>query len=106
MRTVLGSLFLGSALATAALSLAASQAGPTAPPNKSTPASPRPSPAAAKPSPKPATPPVLSGSVRGPDGKPVEGALVLYRSLGAPGRDVAVTTKTDADGRFRADLKT
>jgi hypothetical protein len=48
---------------------------------------------------------VLSGSVRGPDGKAVEGAVVLYRSLDAPGRELATTTKTDAEGRFRADLK-
>jgi protocatechuate 3,4-dioxygenase beta subunit len=48
---------------------------------------------------------VLSGTVRGPDGKAVEGAIVLYRSLGAPGRELAATTKSDAEGRFRADLK-
>ena len=62
------------------------------------PASPRPSPVAAKPSPKPTPAPVLSGSVRGPDGKPVEGAVILYRSLGAPGREPAAMTKTDARG--------
>jgi large repetitive protein len=72
----------------------------------SAPASPRPSPAATKPSPKPTPPPVLTGSVRGPDGKPVEGALVLYRPLAASSRELAATTRTDAEGRFRAELKT
>src|SRR6187455_2048767 len=96
MRTVLSVVF----------ALAAAQTQPTPPPNKPAAASPRPSPAAAKPAPKPTPPPVLSGSVRGPDGKPVEGAIIIYKSLGAPGRELAVMTKTDAEGRFRADLKT
>src|SRR4029079_9471797 len=98
MRIVLSVVF---ALATALTQ-------PTPPPSKPVAASPRPGPAAAKPSPKPtpAPAPVLSGSVRGPDGKPVEGAVIIYRSLGAPGRELAAMTKTDADGRFRAGLKT
>ena len=91
-----------------AFALAASQTQPTPPPNKPSAATPRPSPAAAKPSPKPTPTPalVLSGTVRGADGKPVEGAVILYKSLGAPGREPAAMTKTDAEGRFRADLKT
>jgi protocatechuate 3,4-dioxygenase beta subunit len=91
-----------------AFGLAASQTQPTPPPNKPAAATPRPSPVAAKPSPKPTPvpPPVLTGTVRGPDGKPVEGAVILYKSLGAPGREPAAMTKTDAEGRFRADLRT
>src|SRR5260370_22311606 len=76
------------------------------PREKAPPASSRPSPAAAKPAPKPTPYSVLTGSVRGPDGKPVDGALVLYRSLAAASRELAATTRTDAEGRFRAELKT
>src|SRR5258707_11277406 len=106
MRTALGSLVLGSSLASVAFGVAPSQTQSTPPPSKPAAATPRPGPAATKPSPKPPPPPVLSGSVRGPDGKPVEGAGILFRSLGAPGREPAAMTKTDAEGRFRADLKT
>jgi hypothetical protein len=74
--------------------LAAAQARPAPPADKALPASPRPSPAAAKPAPKPTPLPVLTGSVRGPDGKPVEGALVLYRPLAAATHDLAATTRT------------
>ena len=63
----------------------------------SAPASPRPSPAATKPAPKPTPSPVLTGSVRGPDGKPVEGAFVLYRPLAAASRELAATTRTGSD---------
>src|SRR5258707_11996414 len=86
------------------LALAVALAAP--PPKKAPPASSRPSPAAAKPAPKPTPYSVLTGSVRGPDGKPVDGALVLYRSLAAASRELAATTRTDAEGRFRAELKT
>src|SRR5258707_13791763 len=86
------------------LALAVALAVP--PPDKAPPASSRPSPAAAKPAPKPTPYSVLTGSVRGPDGKPVDGALVLYRSLAAASRELAATTRTDAEGRFRAALKT
>ena len=80
----------------------------TAPPPSA--ASPRPRPAAtpspaARPAPKPTPIPVLTGTVRGPDGKPIAGATVVYRPLAAPGREFAATTKTDAEGRFRAELK-
>ena len=64
-----------------------------------------PLPSAAKPAPKPTPVPVLTGTVRGPDGKPIAGATVVYRPLAAPGRVFAATTKTDAEGRFRAELK-
>ena len=105
-RFLSGSLALVVALAgTLFTGLVAAQA-PARPTEKAPPASPRPGPAATKPSPKPTPPPVLTGSVRGADGKPVEGALVLYRSLAAPSRELAATTKTDGEGRFRADLKT
>src|ERR1700741_575751 len=104
MRRVLRSLVFGSSFASVAFGLAAAQP-PSAPtPNKPAAATPRPSPAAAKPSPKPTPAPVLSGTVRGPDGKPVDGAVIIYKSVAAPGREPAATTKTDADGRFRADL--
>ncbi|HYU40586.1 MAG TPA: carboxypeptidase-like regulatory domain-containing protein, partial [Vicinamibacteria bacterium] len=86
------------------LALAVALAAP--PPDKAPPASPRPSPAATKPAPKPTPLAVLTGSVRGPEGKPVEGALVLYRPLAAASREMAATTRTDAEGRFRAELKT
>ncbi len=86
--------------------LAAFQAGPTTPPGTAQGATPRPGPAAMKQSPKPTPPPVLVGSVRGPDGKPLEGALVLYRPLVASDRELAATTRTDAEGRFHAELKT
>ena len=86
------------------LALAVALAAP--PPDKAPPASPRPSPAATKPSPKPTPSPLLTGSVHGPDGKPVEGALVLYRPLAASSRELAAMTRTDAEGRFRAELKT
>ena len=92
MRTVLGSLVLGSSLASVAFGLAASQTQSTPPPNKPAAATPRPSPVAAKPSPKPTPAPVLSGTVRGPDAKPVEGAVIIYKSLARRRREPAVMT--------------
>jgi protocatechuate 3,4-dioxygenase beta subunit len=83
--------------------LAVSQAGSAPPPDTARPA-PRPTPAA-RPSPKPAPPPALTGTVRGPEGKPIEGAVVLYRPLAASPREFAASTRTDAEGRFRAELK-
>src|SRR4030081_1104884 len=122
-RILSGSLALAFVLTNiASPGLAAAPARPAPPPDKAPPASPRPSPAATKPSPKPTPSPVLAGSVRGPDGKPVEGALVLsrpvgapprrgaplvpYRPLAAPYRELAATRRTDVEGRFRAELKT
>ena len=68
-RTLPGSLVLAFALAGVLFSGLAGAQAPTLPAEKARPASPRPSPAAAKPSAKPTPAPVLSGSVRGPDGK-------------------------------------
>jgi carboxypeptidase family protein len=57
--------------------------------------------AASRPAPAPkATPPVLEGTVRGPDGKPVEGALVVAAPL-AWSDEAPPSTRTDAQGRFR-----
>src|SRR6267378_7103099 len=106
-RTLRVSLALAFALAKLeSPGLAASQAGPAPPPDKGQRASPRLGSAAAKASPKPTPPPGLVGSVRGPDGKPLEGALVLYRPLSASSGDVAATARTDAEGRFHVELKT
>jgi carboxypeptidase family protein len=55
---------------------------------------------APKPTPAPTLPPALEGVVKGPDGKPIEDALVIAR----PSVDLADTplsTNTDASGRFR-----
>jgi large repetitive protein len=106
MRRVLGFPVLACALASLPFSeFALSQTAPAPPPEKTPRAVPRSAPAASKPSPKPTPLPILTGSVRGSDGKPVEGALVLYRPLAAPPREFAAATKTDAEGRFRAELK-
>ena len=56
--------------------------------------------APAKPAPSPTPPPTLEGTVKGPDGKPVEGALVIARST-VDHSDPALSTQTDASGRFR-----
>ena len=80
------------AFASGAVVAAASPAPSLAP-------SPRPSPRAS------AAAPVAAGTVRGPDGKPVAGALVVV----TPERlDIAVapaSAKTDAGGQFRVDLR-
>jgi hypothetical protein len=91
------------ALVFAALALARSETPPPRPPIEPPP-SPRP---AAKPAPK-ATPkpaPTLEGIVKGPDGKPVAGARVFYTDDRAVGFGLALVARTDADGRFRASLK-
>ena len=56
--------------------------------------------APAKPAPSPTPPPTLEGTVKGPDGKPVEGALVIARST-VDHSDPTLSTQTDASGRFR-----
>jgi hypothetical protein len=67
---------------------------------------PTPRPAATKPKPAPAPPPVLEGVVRGPDKKPVEKALVAAVGTGPwSGMTGVVSTRTDAEGRFRLALK-
>ena len=59
--------------------------------------------APAKPSPAP--PPVLEGLVRGPGQKPLEKARVIAMpATGLPG-DEPVSTRTDAQGRFKLTLR-
>ena len=60
--------------------------------------------AAVKPSPSPTPPPVLTGAVKGPDGKPVEGALIVVSVPGSEAR-IPLATKTDAQGAFKLPLK-
>jgi hypothetical protein len=98
----LRSTLLSTVAACAVATAVASQA--PAPPAK--PAAPR---AFAKPTPPP--PPVLEGVVRGPDRKPVEKALVAALPSGPVlsgrmDRPNAVSTLTDANGRFRLTLRT
>ena len=54
-------------------------------------AAPKPKP----PAPKPTPPPVLEGSVKGPDGKPLEGARILFRSTLARWTEPSSLVKTD-----------
>src|SRR5262249_22962620 len=58
-----------------------------------------------KPQPKPAPPPVLEGAVKGPQGKPVEGALVLVQCPTAMRSEPPLSTRTDASGRFQIPLR-
>ena len=90
---------LVAALAFAAVGLVRAETPPQHPRTDPHP-SPRPAP---KPTPKPA--PVLEGVVRGPDGKPIAGARVFYAEAAAMGVSPALLAKTDAEGRFRARLK-
>ena len=64
--------------------------------------------AAARPAPRPApapTPsPALEGVVKGPDGKPIEGALVIVRSV-VDFAEPPLSTNTDAGGRFRLGVR-
>ena len=101
-RILSGALALVVTLAQATTSVAQTAPPPAAPPRPRPAATPT---AVAKPAPKPTPIPVLTGTVRGPDGKPIAGATVVYRPLAAPSRELAATTKTDAEGRFRAELK-
>jgi protocatechuate 3,4-dioxygenase beta subunit len=57
-----------------------------------------------KPSPSPTPAPVLEGTVKGPDGKPVEDALVIARSA-ADYSEPVLSTQTDASGRFRLTVR-
>ncbi len=88
----LGRVLLAAAVALAAVAFAAPQ-------TSSDKAATRPAPKA---TPRPA--PVLEGIVKGPDGKPIEGARVFYRDAAA-GQGPAPSLRTDAEGRFRASLK-
>src|SRR5262245_46679175 len=62
-----------------------------------------PKPQTAKPSPRPVL--SLEGTVRGPDGKPVEKALVIALSGMADFGAGPLTATTDAKGAFRFNLK-
>jgi hypothetical protein len=91
-------------------------AGQAAPPPATPPSSAGPStkggataaarkPAARKaPTPKPTPSPVLEGTVKSPEGKPIEGARVLYRSVTTRWGEPSSELKTDAEGRFRKAL--
>jgi uncharacterized GH25 family protein len=46
----------------------------------------------------------LAGTVKGPDGKAIEGALIVAAPVGSDER-LPLTTKTDAEGRFKLALK-
>jgi hypothetical protein len=75
-------------------------AAPPAPPR------PTPAPPGTPPSPRPpAAPPVLQGVVKGPDGRPLEKALVLARPAVSSWQEPAATALTDATGAFRLPLK-
>src|SRR6185503_13472452 len=52
-----------------------------------------------------APPPALEGLVKGPDGKPVAGALVLARPTTSVAGDPPLHARTDANGRFRMELR-
>jgi protocatechuate 3,4-dioxygenase beta subunit len=81
-----------------ALGLVGFQAAPSASPPPPVRAQSSPAPNAPKPRPALA----LEGTVKGPDGKAVEGALVIARKVGSS--DEALSTRTLADGRFRLAL--
>jgi len=49
--------------------------------------------------------PVIEGVVRGPDGRPIERAVVVARIIGASRLDVPASARTDSTGAFRLDLK-
>ena len=92
--------------------LAPALAGGSAPPPASPPTAPtQTSPPAAttsrpapKPTPKPVVAPVLEGTVKGPDAKPIEGALVSASPVVGRWNEPARTTRTDAAGHFKLEL--
>ena len=49
--------------------------------------------------------PVLEGVVKGPDGQPIEKALVVARIIGANRLDMPASARTDSKGAFRLGLK-
>jgi protocatechuate 3,4-dioxygenase beta subunit len=62
---------------------------------------------AARPAPKPTpgpTPPALEGVVKGSDGRPIQGALVIARSS-VDFAEPPLSTNTDASGRFRLTVR-
>jgi hypothetical protein len=72
---------------------------------------PRPKPTASPASRSPAArtvpaPSVVEGTVKGPEGKPVEGALVIVEVVALRfGRQAPLTARTDSSGRFRIELE-
>jgi protocatechuate 3,4-dioxygenase beta subunit len=78
---------------------------PAAPPQ--TPSTPAASPQAApsRAPVKPTVPSALEGTVKGPDGKPVDQALVLARPEAARPGEGTLNTRTDAAGHFRLVLR-
>jgi protocatechuate 3,4-dioxygenase beta subunit len=60
---------------------------------------------ARSPSPQPSAPPLLEGTVKGPDGKPVENALVVAEPAQPGMHAPALSARTDAKGAFRIVLK-
>jgi carboxypeptidase family protein len=100
---------LGFAVASAPFVRGAASAtgpGPPEPQDKAQPPASRATTVATRPSPRPTPAAALEGSVQGPDGRTIEGALVLYRPLAASFRERADATRTDAHGHFHAALKT
>jgi protocatechuate 3,4-dioxygenase beta subunit len=57
------------------------------------------------PAPRPTPSAVIEGIVKGPDGKPVENALVVASSLRFVLGDAPLSARTDAQGAFRLQLK-
>ena len=57
------------------------------------------------PAPKPTPPPVLEGTVKGPDGKLIENALVVARSSSGGYDETLLSARSDGQGRFRLALK-
>ena len=71
-----------------------------------TPAPSRPAPPArTKPAPAPTPSAILEGQVKGPDGKPVEQALVVARAATASFSDPPRTARTSPEGRFRIEVE-
>lgn len=73
----------------------------SAPVKKAAPAKPA---TGSSPAPSPTPAPVLVGTVKGPDGKPVEGALIVARPVASENHTL-LSTRTDAQGAFRLQLK-
>ncbi|HWX24864.1 MAG TPA: carboxypeptidase-like regulatory domain-containing protein, partial [Vicinamibacteria bacterium] len=54
--------------------------------------------------PAPSPPPVLEGTVKGPDSRPIEKALVIVRDTGARYGDPPLAARTDGKGHFAVTL--
>jgi hypothetical protein len=90
--------------ASAVLFAAAPPSNPEPPAAKTPPADPRRPSVRKAPAPKPTPPPVVEGTVKGGDGRPIEGARVYYLPLRSTATESARVVRTDAQGRFRIDL--